>query len=189
MLNRRGLEGKDETMTNELCRQRQSLLGESLDPFELISICSGLDIGISDIEHKESGLEMGNGLATWGTLLGAHTTQPKVEDRCEGEHRHGGVGLAALDEGPLALAKQCDDVGDQRRGNGRNLCRHCCCCLVKESSEERWGMSVGEEMYRGGSEGGVDDTSAKEKVGFGRGIKGQEKDEAIDNEVKKGRME
>lgn len=125
MLDRRGLEGKDEAVTNEFCCECQSLLGESLNPLELISVCSGLDIGISDIEHKESGLEMGDGLAAWGALLGAHTTQPEVEDCCEGEHRHGGVGLAALDEGPLALAKQCDDVGDQRRGNRRNLCRHC----------------------------------------------------------------
>ena len=124
MLDRGGLKGKDKAVADELCGQGQSLLGQALDPLELIALRPGLDIGISDIEHEESGFEVGDDLATRGGLLSAHATQPKVEDRCQGQHRHGWVGLATLDERLLALAKQCDDVGDQRGGNGRNLCRH-----------------------------------------------------------------
>lgn len=103
MLNRRRLERQDQTMTHNLCRQRQTLLRQCLNPFQFIALSAGLDILKRDIDHKEASLEMGDGFATWGNLLArTKTTDPKVEDRCEGEHGQTGVGLATLQEGLLA---------------------------------------------------------------------------------------
>lgn len=105
-------------MTNKLGGERKTLLGQALNPLELIAISAGLYIGVSDIHHKELGLQMGDGLAAWGAFLGTHASEPEVEDGGQGKHGHGWVSFATLDQSPLALAEECEDVGDSRCRDG-----------------------------------------------------------------------
>lgn len=105
-------------MANDLSGEGETLLRKPLDPLELITVGSCLDIVVSDIQHKEVGLEAGNGLAAWRPLLGSHASKPEVEDSGQGKHGHGRIGLATLDQGSLALTQECEDVGDSRCRDG-----------------------------------------------------------------------
>lgn len=118
VLYRRGLEGEDQTVTNDLSGEGETLFRKPLDPLELIAIGASLDIVVCDIHHKKLGLETGNCLAAWRPLLGSHASEPEVKDGGQGKHGHGRVGLATLDQGPLALAQECEDVGDSRCRDG-----------------------------------------------------------------------
>ena len=122
MLDRRRLKRQNQTMAHNLRRQRQALVRQRLHPFQLITLRSGLDILVGDIDHHEAGLEMRDGFSTWrGLLSRAETTDPKVKDGCEGQHGETWVSFAALHEGALAVAEEGEDVAEHRRGDGSYL--------------------------------------------------------------------
>ena len=114
VLHRGRLEGQDQAVTDKFRGQGESLLRQILNELKLDSLPASLHVIVADIQHEELGLQVRNGHATWGCLLGPQTSQPKVEDRGQGEHGHGGVSLATLHEGLLPVAENCEDVGDHR---------------------------------------------------------------------------
>lgn len=143
MLDRRRLKRQNQTMAHNFRRQGQSLLRQRLNPFQFITLCSGLDILVGDIEHHEARLEMRDGFSTWrGLFPRAETTDPKVKDSCEGQHGEAWVGFAALHEGALAVAEESEDVAEHRRGDGSSyLGRHCW------RVEEEWKGGGGIRMF------------------------------------------